>query len=355
MRFFTVLLLFLLSNATNADYQLAKEGAGSFAGWSIAYQSIRYEPLCGNLGTDGYYQNTYQRQPTCTPAMESFRNITDLVAYYDSTGIRQESGGAVLSGDSNGVCMCFALSQIGNEALMGAFCIWVYGFGSTPYYGGEVAADYTPGWGRALPQCGGGFDLQAAKEEWSATAPQGGAATPAASSSSSSPSPLSTTSTSSTTLSNTAVSSTVVLPNTPTTITTVLTVASADGTTKTVTSQIVEQTPVVTVYTGTSGTPVPISDSKGLSNTDKIALGIGLGIGLPLLVLLVVLVMVLARLAQRPRSNNITATYVSGGVGGMEGIGRPTHGLGMPQDYMGTHLVKDDILPVYPRSQTGFD
>ena len=138
----------------------------------MAYQAIRYEPLCGNLGTDPRYSTSFDISGRCTPAMEAFGNTVDTVAIYDTTGTRLR--GAIV-GNGYDTCLCFALGQIGG-GLKGGVCVWIQGDGQAEVYWSlpldyVLASTYRPNINKALPLCKN-IDLQAERASWSATAVQ---------------------------------------------------------------------------------------------------------------------------------------------------------------------------------------
>lgn len=138
------------------------------------YQAIRYEPLCGNLGTGGgKYAVPRDLSDACVPAMESFANNTErMLALYDLLGSRLENARV---GGGYEVCMCFAMAQIIENGIQAAVCIWVDGMGRGSVYDwdwkGHWAGSYRPNLGRALPPCKN-VDVNSLKAQWSSTAAQ---------------------------------------------------------------------------------------------------------------------------------------------------------------------------------------
>lgn len=137
-------------------------GLPTFPG--LAYQAIRYEPLCGNLGTGSQYKEAKDWADTCIPAMESFGNNTELtLAFYDTTGIRLQG---VRVGGGLDVCMCFAMAQV-SGSFRAAVCQWVSGTG----YGHDYYNSYRPNAEKSLPLCKD-VNVDQMRAKWSATAVQ---------------------------------------------------------------------------------------------------------------------------------------------------------------------------------------
>lgn len=269
----------------------------SMIGYSgCTYQAVRYEPLCGTLGTDSRFQRPITMTENCTPAMDVFSNNThDLLAFYDITGVRLKN--AVLGGGT-ALCMCFSLAQLAANGLKSDICIYVDGTAQSPVYwsistDNFLAANYRPGSFKSLPQCAI-VDLDALKASWSATAVQ--------------PSVTEVVKTLPNVGAGSGNTKTVVSTFTPSgkhthlhstcffspkslcgcltsylvvnyTLITTFTTMNSQGSLTTQTTTSVTQLPVVT---STS------SSSSGLSLGDKIALGVGLGIGLPTIILMVI-------------------------------------------------------------------
>jgi hypothetical protein len=172
----TAITLILLVYRVSGYYSLLpRDGPVSdLVGYSgMAYHAIRYEPLCGNLGTGSWFSQPRGATDLCTPAMDAFGNNTaDALAIYDPTGVRLEGG---VVGNGYDTCLCFALSQLGATTLQGGLCVWVSGAGeANVYWAGDhiVASSYRPNINKALPFCKD-IDLPSAKAAWSATAAQG--------------------------------------------------------------------------------------------------------------------------------------------------------------------------------------
>ncbi|KAK6511704.1 hypothetical protein TWF481_000610 [Arthrobotrys musiformis] len=256
---------------------LSRDGSSTIQGWEgLSYQAIRYEPLCGNLGTADYYRQSYTYAPFCLPATEVFTNITDSFAIYDGTGIRLKGPDARI-GAGTQICACFALRQIQDRNLAAAICIYVNG-DAQAYFDNTIALNYRPGVDadRALPICGGGFDLEAARESWSKTAVQpdvtetvrtvGTIGTQAA--------PDPTVRGGTTVVSTEYIVSTYFPPAVPYTETITYTTTGPEGI-ATITTARTTEFPIATVTTA----------SESNSKNDKVILGVGLGIGLPALIL----------------------------------------------------------------------
>jgi hypothetical protein len=155
--------------------QLIRDGpATDVKGYSgLSYQAIRYEPLCGNLGTTSQYTQSLNIGDKCTAAMDVFGNNTaDAFGIYDLTGVRLKDGRV---GNGYEVCLCFALSQPGTPSVKGALCLWADRTGQTNYqYERAPISDYAylsnyrPA-DKALPLCKD-VDLNQLKATWSATA-----------------------------------------------------------------------------------------------------------------------------------------------------------------------------------------
>lgn len=113
MRLPSILLLTFANVATSNMQLMARDGAvsdTSLIGYiGTSYQAIRYEPLCGTLGSDVRFQKTIDMTDQCVPAMEFFSNNTvDRLAFYDTTGVRLKN---VVVGGGHDLCMCFSLAQ----------------------------------------------------------------------------------------------------------------------------------------------------------------------------------------------------------------------------------------------------
>ncbi|TGJ69209.1 hypothetical protein EYR41_005265 [Orbilia oligospora] len=269
------LLFFRLNNASSLIL-LSRDDIGSIHGWEgLTYQAIRYEPLCGSLGSADYYRQVYAFSPSCQPATEIFTNTTDNFAIYDFTGIRLRGPEARI-GAGKEICVCFALKQITDQNFGAAICVYVNGDAQI-YLDGSVALNYRPGVDieRALPICGGEFDVEAAREEWSRTAIQ-----PQVTEVESTIGTLGTTVRGGITITQTVISteyivSTYIPPVVLYTDTTVYTATGPDGVLTTVTSARIAQMPVVTVS----------ATAENNNKSDKVTLGVGLGLGIPALIL----------------------------------------------------------------------
>lgn len=148
--------------------------SGELTGYpGLAYHAIRYEPLCGNLGSGARYSNPIDMTDRCKPAMESFGNNTnDNVALYDITGSRLPDGRV---GGGYDVCLCFALSQI-DGGIKGALCLWVDGAGRADVWWSLhlddiLAGNFRPNVDKALPLCKD-VNVASLKAQWSSTAAQ---------------------------------------------------------------------------------------------------------------------------------------------------------------------------------------
>ncbi|EGX51081.1 hypothetical protein AOL_s00054g641 [Orbilia oligospora ATCC 24927] len=292
---FRIILDFIFfSSVVFSRVTISKDGPGRLLGFEgLAYQAIRYEPLCGNLGRA--YPNSIDTgfDASCRPAIEYFVNTTDSLAFYDITG--QELTGVRVGGGRD-LCMCFAMKDSARSTFAGALCVWVYGNdGQAEDAGGSIVGSYRPAVAldKALPVCGGSFDLEAARETWSRTAVQASAVEP-----------------------ETRAASTVNVVNSigegsistkEITKIDIRTVMNTSDVNKDLTPSCFEYTLVVSsistvIYTttGTNGVPITVtsvttiesavspefSDPKGQKNRGldsgaKLSLGLGLGIGLP--------------------------------------------------------------------------
>jgi len=164
-----------------SDRQLPRDGvATNILGWpGTNYHSIRYEPLCGTLGTDKRYAAPFSLSH-CASAMDAFSNDTArTLAFYDEAGVRLE--GAIV-GAGVDLCMCFSLA---NSATAAAdICWWVDGAGMEQIVWNFnldyiVAGVFRPGSAKSLPQCAS-IDVTALQANWSATAVQPTATGPVA-------------------------------------------------------------------------------------------------------------------------------------------------------------------------------
>ncbi|KAH8761828.1 hypothetical protein F5882DRAFT_415821 [Hyaloscypha sp. PMI_1271] len=283
MRLNSIIILACANVAISTMHLMARDGPVSdidLIGYiGTSYQAIRYEPLCGSLGSDSRFQKTIDMTERCVPAMQLFSNNTvDRLAFYDITGVRLKN--AVVGGGHD-LCMCFSLAQSTSttSAIKADICIWINSVAQAEIYwrldvDSFLTGSYRPGAYKALPACGS-VDLDSLKASWSATAVQ--------------PSVTEIVSTLSNVNVNggkvTAVTQTVISTSsfTPSVIDyttfTVFTTTNSQGVLTTQTSTIATQLPVVTNS--------PPSDT-GLSRSDKIALGVGLSISLPTIILMII-------------------------------------------------------------------
>lgn len=158
------------------DQPMVRDGAVSeLTGYpGTTYQAIRYEPICGSIGSGEQYAVPIDAGSRCTAAMNTFGNDTiSAFAVYDATGVLLESADAII-GNGKEVCMCFALAAASGDG-MGAICVAIDGTGTAEYsYMSFIVSDYIldGGYrvvGKALPRCTE-VDLQQVKDSWSATA-----------------------------------------------------------------------------------------------------------------------------------------------------------------------------------------
>ncbi|KAH8725347.1 hypothetical protein GQ44DRAFT_772378 [Phaeosphaeriaceae sp. PMI808] len=233
----------------------------------LAYQAIRYEPLCGNMGTDARYKGPIDLTDRCIPAMESFGNNTELtLALYDITGTRLSN--ARVAGGRD-VCMCFAMSQV-STSLKGAFCFWIDGTGNadrwwTLHLDHILAGSYRPNVAKSLPLCKNA-DVDQLRSQWSSTAVQ--------------PAMTERVSTVGAAGTKTKVVVSTIVPS-MVTYTTLRTITTTNGN-GSPTIQVVAETTQAAVVTVEP-------ENRGLSRSDKIALGVGLGIGIPTMLLMILL------------------------------------------------------------------
>ncbi|KAK6357335.1 hypothetical protein TWF718_001648 [Orbilia javanica] len=294
--------LILLSRAVISRVLLSKDGPGRLLGFEgLAYQAIRYEPLCGNLGRAYPDPIDTGLDSNCRPAIGYFVNTTDHLAFYDITG--QELNGVRVGGGRD-LCMCFAMRDSIGSTFAGALCVWVYGDdGQAEDTGGSVLVSYRPRVevDKALPVCGGSFDLEAARETWSRTAVQvsaGGVGTIVGSTASVIVQKLGTATKEITKIVTTTVvnySVTTYLPSVIPSIRTIIyTTTGINGMTITVTSATNTEKAMVTVFSTSEG-----QENQGLSSNAKLSLGLGLGIGLPIAALVLVVLYILLSKARR--------------------------------------------------------
>jgi hypothetical protein len=138
---------------SNANPQiLVRDGAANgIMGWpGLVYQAARFEPLCGNLGTDTRYKDVIDISERCTSAIKN---------------------GVV--GNGQEACLCFALS---GSSFNGGFCWWVDGAGRGDgwwhsSYDRILSGSYRPNIAKAMPKCKD-VDVDGLKQSWSATAVQ---------------------------------------------------------------------------------------------------------------------------------------------------------------------------------------
>lgn len=139
----------------------------------MAYNAVRYEPLCGNIGSDQRYTEAFDMGEFCGPAMDAYADTPEdtLVAVYDLTGTRLDEG---IVGDGYDTCLCFALGQSGGGDLKSGICLWVDGDGQAEVwwqlrYDRILAGVHRPNMNRALPLCAD-VNVDELEASWSATA-----------------------------------------------------------------------------------------------------------------------------------------------------------------------------------------
>lgn len=151
-----------------------------FIGYSdINYHAIRFEPLCGSLGSTQpieMFQAPFSVGGQCDEALSQFSNISDPIAFFDLTGVKLSGDASIVGSGGDAMCMCMSLVMLsgGNSNL----CVWVDGNGEaqTQFYlpapglGYILQSSFKPGSGKALPQCGGGVNVTSLETKWSATA-----------------------------------------------------------------------------------------------------------------------------------------------------------------------------------------
>ncbi|KAK6516528.1 hypothetical protein TWF506_006434 [Arthrobotrys conoides] len=292
----TLLYFTLLSPVVFSRVFISKDGPGRLLGFEgLAYQAIRYEPLCGNLGRAYPTSIDTGFDSSCRPAIEYFVNTTDSLAFYDITGQELKD---VRVGGGRDLCMCFAMKDSAGSTFAGALCIWVYGNdGQSEDAGGSVVCSYRPAvaLGKALPVCGGDFDLEAARETWSRTAVQVSISTGVGSNTRA----ASTVNVQETTKEVTKTDiRTVVVTSFPSVVqsirTVIYTTTGANGILTTITSATTTERAVVTVF------PEPEDqENRGLNSSAKLSLGLGLGIGLPAVALGLAVVYMLVTTTRR--------------------------------------------------------
>jgi hypothetical protein len=246
---------------------LTMNGVGSLTGYpGLVYQAIRYEPLCGSLGTGDFYTNPHTLTDRCTPAIESFGNNTeDTVALYDITGSRLKDARV---GGGYDVCLCFALSQTG-DGIKGAMCVWVDGSGRSDIWwslllDNIVAGSYRPNVAKALPLCKD-VDVSSLKAKWSSTA-----------------------------IHPSYTEKTVNAPGGPPETKTVLStfIPSVVGYTELLTLTTTDPNGSRTIQTITKTSQAAVvtvtEDKKEMDRGDIIALGVGLGVGIPTIILMLI-------------------------------------------------------------------
>ncbi|KAH6666029.1 hypothetical protein B0J14DRAFT_491596 [Halenospora varia] len=242
------------------------------------YQAIRYEPLCGTLGTNDRFKNKIDMTEHCTAAMQLFsNNSVDHLAFYDTTGVRLKN---VVVGGGRDLCMCFSLAQGASvsNGIKGDICIYVDGTATAQVWWSIalddfLASSYRPGAYKSLPACGN-VDLDSLKASWSATAAQ-----PSVTEVVSTLGNINIGNTKSSAITQTVLSMSTFTPSViDYTQLTLLTTTNSQGVLTTQTGTLTTRLPVVT------SAPPP---DAGLSSSDKIALGVGLGIGLPTIGLMI--------------------------------------------------------------------
>ena len=153
------------------DHTLPRDGlVTSPIGYpGVTYQSIRYEPLCGTLGTDARFSNPFAIGH-CDSVIDVYSNNSiDRLAFYDESGVRLV--GAVVGGGRD-LCMCFALGNPDGSA--GDICWWFNGDAQVDIWwtlqlDHLIGGAFRPGSAKSLPQCSE-VDLDGLRASWSATA-----------------------------------------------------------------------------------------------------------------------------------------------------------------------------------------
>ena len=210
----------------------------------VSYQAVRYEPLCGTLGTDSRFDSPFQIGNYCGPAGDAFGNDTSAtLAFYDTTGT-QLTG--VIVGNGVPLCMCSAFGR--SDGWKGNICLYIDGTGQGDVWWNTqlehiLASDYRIS-GKAMLSCVGA-NLSSLQAQWSSTAP----------------SPSKTVSTK-----NIAGITTV--------LTSVFTILSTGTNSDGAPTTFFSLTTQTTIPTDSSG-------NNGYNESDKIALGVGIGIGVP--------------------------------------------------------------------------
>jgi len=165
--------------------QLPRDGiATGILGWpGTSYHAIRYEPLCGTLGTDDSFVKRYSSPfalSHCATAMDAYSNNTvDALGFYDEAGVK--INGAI-AGAGVDLCMCFSLKNSGGAAA--DVCWWIDQAGMEQVVWDRrldyiVAGAFRPGSGKSIPHCAD-VNITALQASWSATAPQPTATGPVA-------------------------------------------------------------------------------------------------------------------------------------------------------------------------------
>lgn len=131
----------------------------------MSYHSVRWEPLCGTIGTPpGAVLMDYG--PQCIDAINSYTNDTvTTLAYYDESGVKLIGAGVGLG---KALCMCFSMAD--QAAIKYDICWYFYGDGR---YSGD--GNGFP-WGtfrlngiKSLPQCAN-VNVPSLIAQWSQTA-----------------------------------------------------------------------------------------------------------------------------------------------------------------------------------------
>ncbi|KAF3138717.1 hypothetical protein TWF594_006908 [Orbilia oligospora] len=284
---FNIILYFIFfSSVVFSRVMISKDGPGRLLGFEgLAYQAIRYEPLCGNLGRA--YPNSTDTgfDASCRPAIEYFINTTDSLAFYDITG--QELTGVRVGGGRD-LCMCFAMKDSAGSTFAGALCVWVYGNdGQAEDAGGSMVGSYRPAVAldKALPVCGGSFDLEAARETWSRTAVQASAVDPEtrAASTINVVNSISEGSISTKEITKTDIRTVVsysVVTSTPSVISSISTVIYTTTGTNGIPTTVTSATTIESAVSPAFSDPES-QKNRGLDSGAKLSLGLGLGVGLP--------------------------------------------------------------------------
>lgn len=158
-QYHTLMWIFLLLTlharlALSYNEALQRDGEGHLSGMpGLVYEALNYEPLCGHITQNAVFEQNLHCGFYCTVALELFSDDTvNNYALYSQAG-EQLTNKVV--GNGTDVCMCFALSQTGDNPQNWAACVFANGNGYAYVWDCDYIyrGNYKFGVSKALPQC----------------------------------------------------------------------------------------------------------------------------------------------------------------------------------------------------------